>query len=130
MRDATQTHATHTPHANTSSQRYVPPARRPPQADSAVAVHSSSRVRGESAGGARIPIPGRDADTLRRGDGLDTEISQPPLGTLSAPIAAFKGCPAASLSQEASGDHALSEVIISFDEVEQASGRLPAKRHA
>ena len=130
MRDATQTHATHTPHANTSSQRYVPPARRPPQADSAVAVHSSSRVRGESAGGARIPIPGRDADTLRRGDGLDTEISQPPLGTLSAPIAAFKGCPAASLSQEASGDHALSEVIISFDEVEQASGRILAKRHA
>ena len=130
MRDATQTHATRTPHANTSSQRYVPPARRPPQADSAVAVHSSSRVRGESAGGARIPIPCRDADTLRRGDGLDTEISQPPLGTLSAPIAAFKGCPAASLSQEASGDRPPSEVIVTFGEVEQASGRLPAKRHA
>ena len=64
---------------------------------------------------------------MRRGDGLDTEISQPPLGTLSAPIAAFKGYQAASLSQEASGDQPPSEVIVTFGEVEQAPGRLPAK---
>ena len=124
------TRHTHATHAPPLSKDMCPRHRRPPQADSAVAVHSSSRVRGESAGGARIPIPGRDADTLRRGDGLDTEISQPPLGTLSAPIAAFKGCQAASLSQEASGDQPPSEVIVTFGEVEQASGRLPAKRHA